>query len=65
MVLRGFAGGRKRKTFKVSKIIKAFTVSKLLALQKLRHQIQEYNTLFYKGVKIHYIYNRGEKDTTK
>lgn len=35
--VRGFAEGRKRKTFKVSKIIKAFTVSKLLALQKLRH----------------------------
>lgn len=45
----------KRGTFQVSKIIKAFTTSKLLALQKLRHSNSGYNTAFYKEGKINYI----------
>lgn len=53
VLIEGLLG--KIETFKVSKIIKAFTVSKLLALQKLRHSNSGYNTVFYKGVKINYI----------
>lgn len=64
--MRGFAGGRKRKTFKVSKIIKAFTVSKLLALQKLRHSNSRIQyCILQGGPNSLHIQQEGKKDTTR